>query len=180
MQLRKPDWLSRQNAFSCCAKAACGAPISAPATRADDRINRRMGHSCADPPPSAQRSLPPIVPLMDRSVVARSARAPNVRDARVLRSVRGAVSRGTRMSSRGTRLFTGDYRVYVQDSALRRSAKRPRRQSLASLRGFTPRHAVPPRAHAGCELVVAFDHVHRLAQPGRGGLDADVARLDAF
>src|SRR5262249_5351823 len=47
-------------------------------------------------------------------------------------------------------------------------------------RGFAAHHAVPPGADAGGELVVALDHVHRLTQSGRGGLDADVARLDAF
>src|SRR6266540_1868801 len=45
---------------------------------------------------------------------------------------------------------------------------------------FAADDAVPPGAHTGRELVVALDHVDRLAQPGRGGADAQLARLDAF
>src|SRR5262249_37084063 len=45
------------------------------------------------------------------------------------------------------------------------------------LRRLAPHHAIPPGADARRGLVIAFDHIHRLAQAGRGGLDADRARL---
>src|SRR5688572_2358146 len=52
--------------------------------------------------------------------------------------------------------------------------------SAALLRRLAPKHAIPPGTDARCELVVALDHVDRLAQPGRGGFDADRARLGAL
>ncbi len=48
------------------------------------------------------------------------------------------------------------------------------------LRRLTACDGVPPGAHAGHLVVVAVDHVDRLAQPGGGGLDANGACLDAL
>src|SRR5262252_6921640 len=55
-----------------------------------------------------------------------------------------------------------------------------RRLDACLLRGLAPHHAIPPGADAGCELVIALDHVDRLAQASRRGLDADRARLGAL
>src|SRR6476619_3490231 len=60
------------------------------------------------------------------------------------------------------------------DCAARAAAVMP----AASLRRFAAQHAVPPRADPGRELVVALEHVHRLAQTGGGGADTHLARLD--
>src|SRR4051794_2664486 len=41
-------------------------------------------------------------------------------------------------------------------------------------------HLVPPRTDAGHAVVVAVEHLHRLAQPRFGGLDAEQARFLAL
>src|SRR4029079_17465417 len=53
-------------------------------------------------------------------------------------------------------------------------------RAATSPRGCAAKDAVPPRADAGCELIVALEHVHRFAQAAGGGLDADRARFDTF
>src|SRR3954464_1714233 len=47
------------------------------------------------------------------------------------------------------------------------------RRPLRSTRLAALFHAVPPRADAGHGVVVAFDHLHRLALTILGGLDAE-------
>src|SRR5947209_5949521 len=41
-------------------------------------------------------------------------------------------------------------------------------------------HLIPPGTDAGHAVVVAFQHLHRLAQPRLRGLDAELARLFAL
>src|SRR5215475_7554245 len=71
-----------------------------------------------------------------------------------------------------------------------RSANAPKRIAVARrqgciepsprlLRRFTGTCCVPPRTDARHALVIAFDHVHRLAQTGGRRRDPDLARLDA-
>src|SRR6266540_6069806 len=48
------------------------------------------------------------------------------------------------------------------------------------LRRLAAQHAIPPGADAGHELVVALDHVGRLAQARRRGRDADRAGFGAL
>src|SRR5262245_66574207 len=54
------------------------------------------------------------------------------------------------------------------------------RREAHSLRRLAAQDAIPPGADAGHELVVALDHVDRLAQAARRGRDADRARLGAL
>src|SRR5262249_16352966 len=64
------------------------------------------------------------------------------------------------------------YHVAFSRAGRTQQAPRPRSSGLAA-----SLHAVPPRADAGHEIVIAGDHLNRLALPVLGGFDAQPARL---